>query len=165
VDLNAVRALRSESHADGDQLFVLHRDSSRSDGRPIESPKSLHQFRRERVHLPEVREIVVGIHGGIEVMFNAANPLAKRVPATSIDALPADVERFAVDHHTHSSFAIFRELRNLVSFFARIRERCYGRLMPNAFIRELIVEALSPSIRAAPLSPETRQPQVSSART
>ena len=61
VDVDAIRTLRGESDADGDELFVLHRDRSLSDGRAIKCPKGLHDLRREDVHFPEVGEVVFGI--------------------------------------------------------------------------------------------------------
>ncbi len=62
VDVDAVRALRRESHSHGNQLLVLHRNRSIRDGRLVESPKGLHHLGREAVHFLQLSQVFMVIH-------------------------------------------------------------------------------------------------------
>ena len=62
VDINAILALSSESYGDGNQLFVLYRDGSIGDRRPVEGPKGLYHLRRDVVHLLQLGQVFFVVH-------------------------------------------------------------------------------------------------------
>ena len=62
VDIDAIRALRSEGNRYRNQLFVLYWNGTIGDGRFVECPKGFHHFRSEAVHYFNPGEVFFVIH-------------------------------------------------------------------------------------------------------